>query len=111
MDIIFNPIVDTNYTGGFGNLEFVPATRLAYNLNDKWAVAVEEYADFGPLRHFDTVNDQFHEVWAVMDHNSKTVNIETGVGVGVTAGADKLTFKLMLSRDLNSRFKNSGARQ
>jgi hypothetical protein len=101
VDIIVNPIVDTDYTGGFGNLEFVPATRVAYNLNDKWAVAAEEYADFGPLRHFYTGNDQFHEIWAVMDHSSKILNIETGVGVGVTGGADKLTFKLMLSRDLN----------
>jgi hypothetical protein len=76
VDIIFNPIVDTLYRGGFGSLEFVPATRLAYNVNDKWAVAVEEYADLGPLRHFDTVHNQFHEIWAVMDHNGKTVNIE-----------------------------------
>jgi hypothetical protein len=111
VDFIFNPIVDTLYRGGFGSLEFVPATRLAYNLNDKWAVAVEEYADLGPLRHFEAVHNQFHEIWAVMDHNSKTLNIEAGVGIGVTAGSDKLTFKLMLSRDLNSRSKNSGARQ
>ena len=52
VDFIFNPIVDTDYTGGFGNLEFVPSTRVAYNFNDKWAVALEEYADFGPLRKF-----------------------------------------------------------
>ena len=101
VDIIFNPIVDTNYSGGFGNLEFVPATRVAYNFNDRWAVAVEEYADLGPLRHFLPGNKQFHEVWAVMDRNSKALNIEAGVGVGVTGGADNLTFKLMLSRDLN----------
>jgi len=106
VDIIFNPIVDTNYTGGLGNLEFVPATRVAYNLNDKWAVATEEYADFGPLHHFDPINHQFHEVWAVVDHDSKIVNIEAGIGVGVTAGADKLTFKLMFSRDLNSKSTN-----
>ena len=101
VDIIFNPIVDTDYTGGFGGLEFVPATRVAYNLNEKWAVAAEEYEDDGPLRHFLPLNEQFHEVWAVLDRSSKAVNIETGVGVGVTSGADKLTFKLMLSRDLN----------
>ena len=100
-DIIFNPIMDTDYTGGFGNLEFVPATRIAYNVNDKWAVAFEEYADLGPLRHFRTLDDQFHEVWAVMDRSSKILNVEAGVGVGVTVGADKLTLKLMLSRDLN----------
>ncbi len=100
-DIVFNPIVDTDYTGGFGGLEFVPATRVAYNFNEKWAAAVEEYSDDGPLRKFLPLHDQFHEVWAVMDHNTKWVNIETGIGAGVTHGADKLTLKLMLSRDLN----------
>jgi len=36
-----------------------------------------------------------------MDRNSKVLSIETGIGFGVTAGADKLTLKLMLWRDLN----------
>lgn len=106
VDFIFNPIVDTDYTGGVKNLEFVPATRLAYNLTPKWAVAVEEYSDFGPLKNFRPISDQFHEVWAVFDHPSKIVDIEAGVGVGVTGGADRLTFKLMVSRDLNAKPKN-----
>ncbi|HLJ23894.1 MAG TPA: hypothetical protein VKT71_07270 [Candidatus Acidoferrales bacterium] len=101
VDFVFNPIVDTDYTGGFGNLEFVPATRLAYNFNDKWAAALEEYSDDGPLRKFLPRRDEFHEVWAVADHNTKWLNIETGIGFGVSHGADKLTLKLMLSRDLN----------
>jgi hypothetical protein len=106
VDLIFNPILDTNYSGGFGGLEFVPATRVAYQLNEKWAIAAEEYADFGPLHRFEPLNDQFHEVWAVVDHNGRAINIEAGVGLGVTAGADKLTVKLMLSRDLNARSKS-----
>jgi hypothetical protein len=101
VDFIYNPIVDTEYRGGFGGLEYVPAARLAYNFNGKWAVAAEEYSDFGPLHHFYKANDQFQEVWAVMDHESRIIDIETGIGVGVTDGADKLTLKLMLSRDLN----------
>ncbi|HTY84576.1 MAG TPA: hypothetical protein VMB19_10170 [Silvibacterium sp.] len=51
-DFIFNPIVDTDYTGGFRNLQFNPATRVAYNINDRWTVAAEEYAGFGPLHDF-----------------------------------------------------------
>lgn len=102
-DFIFNPIVDTDYTGGVRNLEFNPSTRVAYNLNDRWAVAAEEYSGFGPLHEFVPVSDQFHEVWATVDHNTKFVNIEAGVGVGYTAGSDRLTFKLMVSRDLNSK--------
>ncbi|MGH9437231.1 MAG: hypothetical protein ACRD22_04870 [Terriglobia bacterium] len=57
----------------------------------------------GRLPGFYCANNQFHEVWAMMDHHSKIVDIETGVGFGVTAGADKLTLKLMLSRDINPR--------
>jgi len=103
VDVIVNPILDTDYTGGFGNLEFVPASRIAYNWNDRWAVALEEYADLGPLRQFPSPHDQFHEVWAVVDHKAKVLSIEAGFGIGVTAGADTLTFKLMVSHDLNPR--------
>jgi hypothetical protein len=103
VDLIYNPIVDTDYTGGLRNLQFNPAGRVAYNLNHKWAIAAEEYDGFGPLRQFLPLQEQFHETWAVVDHNSKWVNIEAGVGAGLTSGADTLTFKLMLSRDLNSR--------
>jgi hypothetical protein len=106
IDLIFNPILDTNYTGGFRNLQFNPATRIAYNLPRQWAVAVEEYSGFGPLGHFETVHNQFQEVWAVVDHNTRYVNIETGVGLGVTAGSDRVTLKFMVSRDLNSKKKD-----
>ena len=68
---------------------------------EQYALALEEYADCGPLRQFLPGDEQFHEVWATVDRSSKVLSIETGVGVGVTAGADKLTFKLMISRDLN----------
>lgn len=106
IDLIVNPIVDTDYRGGVGGLEFVPAERVAYNLNKVWTVAIEEYADMGPLHQFLPVNNQFHEVWGVMDHATKYVNIEFGVGVGVTPAADRLTIKLMLSRDLNPKGKD-----
>lgn len=102
-DLIFNPILDTDYTGGPGNLEFVPATRVAYNVNKTWALAAEEYADIGPLRQFRALPDQSHEVWAVMDYGGKSWYVEAGFGIGVTGAADRLTLKLMVARDLNRR--------
>ena len=101
VDLIYNPIVDTDYTGGLGGLEYVPSTRIAYNFNNRWAAAFEEYSDDGPLRDFYATDQQFHEVWAVTDHSGKSLYIETGVGFGLTQGADKLTLKLLLSHDLN----------
>ena len=106
VDIILNPILDNSYTGGFKSLDFAPATRVAYNLNPKTAMAVEEYADFGPLRNFYSASEQFHQIYGVFDHSSKFGDFEAGVGVGVTAASDKLTLKLLWSHDLNSPTKH-----
>jgi len=99
-DFIVNPILDNSWRGGFKSLDFAPAARLAYNLNDRWAVAVEEYADVGPLRDVYRVNDQAHQIWGVFDHSSKIADIEAGIGFGVTSASDKVTLKFMISRDL-----------
>jgi hypothetical protein len=99
-DLIVNPIFDTQWNG-IDNLEFVPAERVAYNINPKWAAAIEEYSAYGPVQKFDPLTDQYHGLWAVFDHTSKALNIEVGVGFGLTSGTDKVTLKLMLSRDLN----------
>ena len=101
VDIIINPIMDTSYTGGLKSLDFAPAVRVAYNFSPKWAGAIEEYADYGPLRQIYSAHEQSHQVWAVMNHESKFVNIETGIGFGLTGASDRVTLKLMLSRDLN----------
>jgi hypothetical protein len=103
VDFIFNPIVDTAYTGGLGGLEFVPATRLAYNFSQRWAASLEEYADVGQLNHIVSPHNQFHEIWAVMNYNGKIFSVESGFGIGLTAASDRLTLKLMVSRDLNHR--------
>jgi hypothetical protein len=101
VDIIINPIMDTSYTGGFKSLDFAPAGRVAYNLSPKWAGAIEEYADYGSLRQIYSAHEQSHQVWAVMNHEGKYVNIETGIGFGLTGSSDRVTLKLMVSRDLN----------
>jgi len=101
VDIIINPIMDTSYTGGFKSLDFAPAVRVAYNFSPKWAGAIEEYADYGPLRQIYSAHEQSHQVWAVMNHKGKYVNIETGIGFGLTGSSDRVTMKLMVSRDLN----------
>ena len=107
-DIFINPIVDNSWYGGLNRLEFVPARRVAYNLDSKWAVAVEEYADYGQLRNIVPVREQFHQIWGVFDHSAEYVHLEAGVGFGLTSASDKLTLKLMLSKDLNSKREPQG---
>lgn len=101
VDIIINPILDTSYLGGIKSLDFAPSVRAAYNLNPKWAVSAEEYADFGPLRDFAPARDQSHQIFAVVNHDGKSLSVEAGIGFGLTSASDKVTIKLMLGHDLN----------
>lgn len=102
-ELVYNPIVDTDYTGGPAGLEFNPAGRVVYNINPKWDVAAEEYDGFGSFSNFVSLHDQFHEVWAAFDHTGKVWNVEAGAGLGLTAGSDRWTLKLMISRDINKK--------
>ena len=99
VDFIVNPILDNSYKG-LSRLDFAPETRLAYNFNDKWAVAAEEYDDFGPLRGFHSPSTQTHQLFGVIDFNGKPLTVEFGAGFGLTPASDGFTLKLILSRDL-----------
>jgi hypothetical protein len=100
IEFIVNPILD--YTSqGVSGLSFAPATRLAYRITDAWAVAAEEYDDFGPLRRFTAAGQQSHQLFAVLDHPIGKTEIEAGVGFGLTGGSDARVLKLIVARDLN----------
>ena len=70
VDFIVNPILDTSFDG-LDQLDFAPATRLAYNFSPLWAFAMEHYADFGPIRHFAPSAAQQHSLFAVIDYGGK----------------------------------------
>lgn len=101
VDLIFNPIVDTRYDG-VKNLEFVPSTRVAYNASPRWAVALEEYADYGIVSRLESAKNQAHQIFGVFNY-SGAFEVEAGVGFGLTDASDGLQFKLILARDLNRR--------
>src|SRR4029079_4480873 len=101
-DVIVNPIFDTSYDG-IKNLEFVPATRVAFNVAPQWQVAAEEYGDYGPVRRFNTVGNQGHQLYGVVDHTAGSFEYEFGAGVGLNNASDRLTLKLIISRDLNHK--------
>jgi hypothetical protein len=98
VDVIFNPILDNSYKG-LSRLDFAPETRVAYNVSKTWAVAAEEYDDFGPLRA-SYGRQQTHQLFGMVDFNGKIANVELGAGCGLNRATDGLALKLILSRDL-----------
>src|SRR5438552_6084260 len=99
LDLIVNPILYNSYEG-FSRLDFAPATRIAWNISKAWAVAAEEYDDFGPLRGFFPDSEQSHQLFAVADWKGEAVAVEGGIGFGLSPAADDLVLKLILSKDL-----------
>ena len=99
-DLISNPIFDTSYDG-LSNLMFAPETRLAYKPSEGWAVAVEEYDGFGPIHQFYSGSEQTHQLYAVLDRTTKALEIEAGIGLGLTAATDRVVLKLILERELH----------
>src|ERR1700733_6384444 len=92
LDIIVNPILDNSYKG-FDRLDFAPATRVAYNIDKRWAIAAEEYDDFGPLRAIYPAPQQQHQLFGVFDYNGKPWSVEGGVGFGLTSATDHIVLK------------------
>ena len=91
LDLIVNPILDTDFDG-LGKARFAPATRIAYRIGGKLALALEHYADFGP--------QPSQSLFGVFDYGGSSSGIEFGVGRGLTHSADSCMLKLMLMRDL-----------
>jgi hypothetical protein len=100
VDLIVNPILDNSWKG-LSRLDFAPAMRLAYNIDKIWAVAFEEYDDFGQLRGFLPADKQQHQLFGVLDFNGRSWSVEGGLGIGLTDATDRLVLKLILSHDFN----------
>ncbi|MGA7808472.1 hypothetical protein [Bradyrhizobium sp.] len=98
-DLIVNPILDNSWKG-FNQLDFAPSVRLAYNLSKTWAVATEMYSDYGPIKQFLPLEQESQQLFGVVDYKSELVNIEAGIGFGLTPASDRVVVKLMVSRDL-----------
>jgi hypothetical protein len=97
VDLILNPIFDTGFKG-FDRLDFAPAERVAYNFSDRWATALEHYADYGPVRQLVPVDRQQQVLFAVLDYADASNSVEVGIGHGFTASSDALILKLMVTR-------------
>jgi len=98
VDLIFNPIFDTEYNG-LRNLDFAPEARVAYKFSERLALALEQYSDFGPVKGFAAPAQQSQTLFAAVDLGTSSNGIEFGVGHGFTGASDDVVIKLMLMHD------------
>ncbi len=97
-DLIVNPILDTEFNG-VRRLDFAPAERAAYNVSQSWALAVEHYGDYGSISELSPIGRGDNSVFGVVDYNGQPVNVEFGVGHGLSGAAGHMVMKLILARE------------
>src|SRR6266849_2811750 len=91
-EFIVNPIVDIGF-GKNGEADFTPAARLARKLRPDLFVGLEYYADFGEIGNFLKPADQQHTLFAVTDFKLGVLDVNFGVGYGLTPGSDRFVVK------------------
>ena len=96
-DIIWNPIIDSGLNGT-GNATFAPSERIAYNISESYAVAVEHYADYGSIRATAPFGRSYQEIFAVGDYRLDEANsFEFGAGFGLNNTSDRVVLKLIIN--------------
>lgn len=94
-EFIVNPIVDIGF-GKFGEADFAPAARFARKLDKDLFVGLEYYSDLGKIGDFPKLADQQHTLFAVTDFKIGVVDVNFGVGYGLTPASDRLVIKTIL---------------
>lgn len=75
---------------------FSPNASLTYDVVPAVTLGVEYYGSLGPVTGFDPLNAQQHQLFPALDLNlSPNVELNFGVGVGLTSATDRLLFKLI----------------
>jgi hypothetical protein len=95
IEFIVNPIVEFPL-GDRTTFDFAPAARLGWILSETWTVALEHYTDLGPIDRLQPVGRQLHELFAVVDYTGEPVDVNFGVGRGLTNASDDWTIKAII---------------
>jgi hypothetical protein len=94
-EFIVNPIVDTGF-GRYGETTFTPAVRLARRFAPDLFAGFEYYSDFGKIGDFKSFDQQQHTLFAVTDFKLGVVNVNFGIGYGLTPASDRWVAKAIV---------------
>lgn len=100
----FNPTLDRSFHGPSVSrgVEFSPNLKVSYDVTPKVAAGFEYYGALGPITGFDPVRDQQQQFFPTIDLNlAPQLEVNFGLGVGMTRSTDHLIAKLILGYRFN----------
>ncbi len=107
-EFIVNPIIDAGF-GRLGQLDFAPAARLARKLAPDTYLGLEYYADFGEIGNMPKLADQQHTLFLVTDFKLGVIDVDFGVGYGLTSSSDRWVVKTIIGYAFPVPGSNSSA--
>jgi hypothetical protein len=97
--VSFNPILGWSFSGGhswqYPTLE--PAIKVRFDLWQGIGIGLEHYADLGQIDRILALDEQGHTTYTVMDVNRGPLELNFGVGRGLTRSVDDWIIKAILS--------------
>jgi hypothetical protein len=96
-EFIINPIMDFSF-GGPGSSAFAPAARLAHDLGDDLWLGVEYYSAYSPIGAIPAPDQQQHTLFVVTDFKVLGLDVNFGMGFGLTSGSDGLVSKIIIGK-------------
>ena len=96
-EFIVNPIVDFAFAPN-GDAAFAPAARLARQVGKETWLGVEYYSTYSPIGAIPPADQQQHTLFGVVDFKAFGLDVNLGMGVGLTGASDSLVSKLIVGK-------------
>jgi hypothetical protein len=97
--VSFNPILGWSFSGGqsWPYPTFEPALKVSFEVWQGIGVGVEHYADLGQIDQILPLDEQGHIIYGVIDLNRGLLDLNFGVGRGLTRSVDDWIIKMIVN--------------
>jgi hypothetical protein len=99
-----NPTLETAADGRGGDpVAFELQSKIGYRVSERWLLGIESYNAFGPIARIEPFDRQSQIVYAVADAEWRGLDLNVGVGKGLTHASDGWAVKAVIGIPLGAR--------
>lgn len=91
-----NPNLDRSLSKGGGPVTASVDGKIAYSLATKTQLGFEAYNELGPLSRLQALNKNSKTLYAIIDHEFNSIDINAGIGRGLTQDAERWVVKAII---------------
>lgn len=102
--LALNPTLETAADGRGGEpVAFEMQSKIGYRVSERWLLGAESYNALGPIARIEPLNRQSQILYAVADTEWRGLDLDFGVGKGLTHASDGWAIKAVIGIPLGAR--------